>query len=64
MSGFQKILKKFDKVTGKSCKRAWIADHADTAVIFLPRSRDTLDKRISDIRTAYAELTNSSLDIA
>ncbi|KAI9319000.1 Sodium:sulfate symporter transmembrane region-domain-containing protein [Dichotomocladium elegans] len=66
-TAFQKILKKYDKVTGGNLKQSYTAQHVSQAYPFQTPTRQKLNDSIQQAERAYADLSGhggDSFDIA
>ncbi|KAJ3160359.1 low-affinity phosphate transporter [Geranomyces michiganensis] len=64
-TGFSKILKKYDKVTGSKLRRQYMATKVDLAHPFRPSSKDAINNLIDDIVRIYATIrTDGKIGIA
>lgn len=55
-TGFNKVLKKFDKILDKEMKSAYIQAHVEPAYPFKDETKRTLEEHIAKMETAYTEV--------
>ncbi|KAJ3023248.1 low-affinity phosphate transporter [Thoreauomyces humboldtii] len=64
-TGFSKIIKKYDKVTGSKLRRSYMATKVDCTRPFRPHSKDTISDMIDQIVSIYATIrTDGKVAIA
>ncbi|KAI9091130.1 SPX domain-containing protein [Phlyctochytrium arcticum] len=57
-TGFSKILKKYDKVTGNKLRRQYMVSKVDLGYPFLPHTKEGLDEATDKVISLYARINN------
>lgn len=64
-TGFNKVLKKFDKILDKELKNAYIKAHVESAYPFKPEVKRSIEENIRKMEEAYTEVvTNGDEELA
>ncbi|KAH6996985.1 SPX domain-containing protein [Ilyonectria destructans] len=64
-TGFNKVLKKFDKILDKELKASYIRAHVDSAYPFQDETKRTIEENIYNMEKAYSEVvTDGDLPLA